>query len=320
MDAEVFSDPEVIERQNAAFVSVWDNWRSPLAKEFWKYGGGVPVTYAVDAEGEFIRRITGLRADEYLKELSKAAKNSTRLESLRALTAREPGNGAAWWELASLERQIGDRRAALTAYEKTIDLLQKIRPRTDATSRRMGEGVYRMVVLLIKEEKIDEAKEAHRRFEELDPENKSGFEDNLAIELAVSAWSQKRNNRVSALLAEAARKYPDTDEAARLWYMIGWTQLRAGDREAARVAFMKSDALQPKSEWGQRALDTLVEHYSDESAGSFVKRLSSPWSAEREAAIRGLTKLGEQARWPLERAARSGDEKARRVLERLRKR
>lgn len=261
MDADTHSKARVAKKQNEAYVSVKINLDRSGSDLFEKFGGrGIPATFVVDADGDVLESMSGfVKPDKYLKLISEVSRKYTKLVDLRKATEKDSSSVAAHWKVADAARELGSLTAALRAYRRAASLLEKEDPRTDATARKLAEAAYRVAQVLTQRgpDAIKEARKAADKFDAMDPENKSGFADNLAIERAMLAYYESDAEKALELLEAAARKYPKTDEPGRLWFMIGVFRHNTGNHDGASPAFKKAAKLEPKSEWGKRAAEAV---------------------------------------------------------------
>jgi tetratricopeptide (TPR) repeat protein len=117
------------------------------------------------------------------------------------------------------------------------------------------------VYLRFGEPRIEDARKIADRFDKADPDDKSGFADTVAIERASILYNDADVAGALKALEAVADKYPKTDEAGRLWYLIGALRHANGDHEGAEAGWKKSAELDPTGDWGKRAAEDLKGHH-----------------------------------------------------------
>ena len=257
MDADTYSNAEVIKKQRAGFISVkLDPWGAG-EDLFDKLGGtGIPATYIIDAEGGRIRTMAGyVGPDDYVEAMEAAARDFAKLRSLRKAAQNEPSSLKARWALAEFARGIGNATAAEAAYRASAELLEKQEPRTAAAVKRLGEAYFRWVEMIASQDPArgDEAGRVAERCAKADPKNTCGFGDDLAMTRADMAVAMDEIAAALKILEAAAMKHAATDQPGRLWYTLGECRRRTGDRAGALAAFERAAEKEPSSAWGRRA-------------------------------------------------------------------
>lgn len=237
MAAETFLDADVV-RASAGLVHVKLNFGTDGRALFTSLGlSGVPQTVFFDGEGHPYWAAAGfLEAQDYLKELKKAASAGPKMAAYRDAMRRDPADDANLAGFAAFVRECGLPGAALGLQERRIEALES-RTRSEAESRTLA-GLY----LYVGSTFLDRREPSRTltylaSLEKLDRSNGFALADNAAMLRARALAECRRLDEAIAALQAGLDKYSPFDEVdAALYYLGSWKVARQ-DAGGARAAF-----------------------------------------------------------------------------------
>ncbi|MCE9583144.1 MAG: thioredoxin fold domain-containing protein [Planctomycetes bacterium] len=262
LEKETYSDAEVQKYINATFINVRmdKDKNAELAAKL--NVGGIPALLFIDGDGRIVGRIVGFRAKEpYLKAVKEIQANALKLKG-----AEE-----------ALKKDANDLKSRLAAGQvwSAADDWATAEPHLKAViegdkdnAKKLAVGAwYEMGKHSAATNDATGARSAQEMVKTFDPDNKSGFNDNLDL-MVGRTDAGKDAAKAREVYKKIVAAYPASDGAAESAFFLAALLADADkDFDGAKVAFAKMAKDYPGTEWADRVPDILKKLDDMKAAG-----------------------------------------------------
>jgi tetratricopeptide (TPR) repeat protein len=260
MNDETFKHPEVVALSNARFVNVKvDLGARPELFERLLGGRGGLGTAVVDATGDVVSALAGYAGPErYLDLLRRAEQGYGRLRAARAAAARAPGELAALCALGEAYEALGSPRRAEEQFEKLVRPQPAAAQAAPEAARYAAVGHERLARYRALAGRNREAAPHLAEYRRLDPDNRFGRLDRVAVTEALVAWIERRFDAAIRRLEEALGRFPASPERNQMLLGLGTVRHEAGDDAGALRALDRLLKEHPQSDSVAKAKEQIA--------------------------------------------------------------
>jgi tetratricopeptide (TPR) repeat protein len=253
MDEDTFGQSEVARVVRDKFIGVrMDVEARPELFESAIGSRGVLATCVVDPDGDVLSELRGYAGPQvFLKFLDRAESGYSALKSARDALAGAPGDPALNFALAEAYRSSGSPRRAEDCYRKA-----SLGPPTSPAVPASHERLARLDVMRGKNLEARTHLEAARK---LDPQGKATAGDRLMLTEGLILAVERRHAEAAAVLREALRRFPASDEADHLLFALGFVLHQGNEDKPALEALGEAVRRFPQSSW-LPAVKEQIEH------------------------------------------------------------
>lgn len=260
MEKQTWPDPRVVGFVNANFVPLMiHTGRSEepsLANEFTIRG--IPTTLVIDTKKNVIARKAGFLPPEDLLKLFVSA---TSLEKLQKQVKAAPANTGLKFDLANAYMELERGASASPLLEEIVGLDK------DNASGDKIRALYLLGKIAFQNSDTENARKRFHEVAELDPEGKTEYADDNALQLALLRADGGDFSSAATEFEKFLTEFPKSDLHADALLYLGRCHSLAGDEDASAKAFEKLVRDYPGSRHAEYA-KRLLQHLKRTAGGA----------------------------------------------------